>query len=616
MKYKLTLSLSIYLILTASVNAQTGSTGEPVRYVGGVAIDPNLHEGRLRYAIGTESRQTMRANRTHPEYSDENGWTYNHAPDLCYWNGKFYQEYLSNPVDEHISPGQTLIITSADGRNWEKPVVVFPPYKAPAGIKIPDGYNGYMMHQRMGFYIAPDGRLLVLAFYGHSEDPFHEGGIGRVVREAYNDGTYGPIYFIRYSSHAKWNESNTSFPFYTRSEDKGFVDACNALLSDKLKTMQWWDEDRGLDGFYSIKEAGSAFNYYHRKDGKITGLWKRSLSALSDDGVHFSTPVKCKTLIMAGGKMWGQATRDGRYAICYNPIELDEYRYPLVVITGDDGIIYDNMVLVQGEVPPRRFMGRWKDFGPCYMRGILEGNGNPPGNDMWLTYSMNKEDIWISRIPLPVRYSVEGNVSDNFNDYEPGGAVTDWNLYCPGWAPVEVVDFPSAKNKSLLLKDKDPYDYARAIRVFKETDKADIEFRIRAEKTGKEPFEVEITDRYGNRPVRIKFDFDGKIKASDGSKEASLMQFNPGEWYDLKVTVNANPFGSYELSVNGKVLLKNAALAEAVKSVERISFRTGAYRDQPNRSTPNQDPAPPLEGADLPVQESIYYLDDLKIISE
>ena len=102
-------------MMIGSINpsaAQTGSINEPIRYVGGVTIDPNVHEGRLRYAIGTESRQTMRANRTHPEFSDDYGWTYNHAPDLCYWNGKFYQEYLSNPVDEHIAPGQTLIITS------------------------------------------------------------------------------------------------------------------------------------------------------------------------------------------------------------------------------------------------------------------------------------------------------------------------------------------------------------------------------------------------------------------------------------------------------------------------------------------------------------------------
>jgi len=563
-----------------------------------------------------ESRQVLRANRTHPELAEDFGWTYNHAPDLCYWNNKFYLEYLSNPVDEHIAPGHTLIVTSSDGRNWGKPVEVFPPYKAPAGVKIPDGYTGYMMHQRMAFYIAPNGRLLILAFYGHTEDPFNKGGIGRVVREAYKDGTFGPVYFIRYTSHAAWNESNTSYPLYTRSEDKGFVDACNALLADKLKTMQWWDEDKGLDGFYVMNEGGSAFNYYHRKDGKVTGLWKRSLSALSDDGIHFSTPVKCNTLLMPGGKMWGQATEDGRYAICYNPIELDEYRYPLIVITGDDGIIFDNMVLVQGEVPPRRFMGRWKDFGPCYMRGILEGNGNPPGNDMWLTYSMNKEDIWISRISVPIRYAIEENVNDNFNKLETGGSVPDWNIYSPKWAPVEVAEFPTASNKSLYLSDSDPYDYARAIRVFRESIKAEIEFSICPASIGDAPLEIDVTDRFGNRPVRLNFNHDGNIKAFKGDKEISLKPFTKDKWYKVRLTVDASPAGSYTLLIDGIEYIKSAPLSEAVKSVERISFRTGAYRNLPNRKTPNQKEMPPLDGADNQVPVSGYYLDDVKIKSE
>jgi len=605
------LILSLSLVYTGF--AQTGSVNEPIRYLGGVTIDPNVHEGRLRYAIGTESRQTVRVNRTHPELAEGFGWTYNHASNLCYWNGKFYQQYLSNPVDEHIAPGQTLVTTSVDGRMWEKPEVVFPPYIAPEGVKIPEGYSGYMMHQRMGFYIAPDGRLLVLAFYGHAEDPFLKGGIGRVVREAYKDGTYGPIFFIRYSSHTNWNESNTSYPFYDKSEDKGFVDACNILLADKLKTMQWWDEDHGLDGFYSITNAGSAFNYYHRKDGKVTGLWKRSLCALSDDGIHFSQPVKSPTLIMAGGKMWGQATEDGRFAICYNPIELDEYRYPLIVISGDDGIIYDNMLLVQGEVPPRRFMGRWKDFGPCYIRGIIEGNGDPPGNDMWLTYSMNKEDIWVSRVPIPIRYSIEGNIYDSFNDLETGGAVLDWNIYSPKWSPVEVVEYPSATNKSILLQDQDPYDYARAIRVFEETKKAEIEFRILPKQTDHGLLEIDVCDRYGNRPIRIRFDVDGNIKAIDGCDEIKIQSYDANTWYTMKISAEAGPYGIFSLSINGRQVLKDAKLAEAVKSVERISFRTGEYRDQPTRRTPNQKPAPPLIGADDPVPLAEFFLDDFSV---
>ena len=124
-----------------TVSAQTGSVNEPIRFIGGQSVDPYVHEGRLRYAIGTESRQTMRANRTHPELSDDHGWTYNHGANLCYWNNRFYQHYLSNPADEHMPPGQTLVLTSADGRNWSKPEVVFPPYTAPPGVKIPDGYT-------------------------------------------------------------------------------------------------------------------------------------------------------------------------------------------------------------------------------------------------------------------------------------------------------------------------------------------------------------------------------------------------------------------------------------------------------------------------------------------
>lgn len=605
-----------YISTVINSAAQTGSEYEPIRYVGGISIDPKVHEGRLRYAIGVESRQTVRVNRTHPEWVEGCGWTYNHASNLAYWNDTFYQQYLSNPIDEHIAPGQTLVTTSGDGRTWSKPIIVFPPYEPQPGIQLPEGASGYMMHQRMGFYVAPSGRLLVLAFYGHAENPFKEGGIGRVVREAYKDGSYGPIYFIRYSSHTNWNESNTSYPFFKTSDDQGFVAACEALLADRLKTLQWWDEDRGLDGFYTVKRAGSALSYYHREDGKVVALWKRSICAISSDqGITFSVPVRIPTLTMAGGKIWGQNTDDGRYALVYNPIELDEYRYPLIIVSGYDGIIYNDMLLVQGEVPPRRFYGRWKDFGPCYTRGIVEGNGNPPGNDMWVTYSMNKEDMWVSRIPLPIRYRVEGSVHDDFDDMEPGGNVEEWNIYAPLWAPAGVVDFPSAGNRSLELQDQDPYDYARAIRVFDEDNLVEVRMRVMAKQSDTGMLEIDVVDRYGNRPVRLSFTEEGNIKAVDGHKDIKLKTYIADKWYDLKITVEAKPFGNYSLSIDGTSVINKARLAEAVLSVERLSFRTGPYRELPNRHTPNQEPGPPLQGADNPVALAKFYIDDVQIAS-
>ena len=586
--------------------SQTGTPAEPVRYVGGEICNPRLHDGGFRYVIGTENIQVMRANRADGAVADPNvadsvntiGWTYNHAPNLTYWKGKFYLEYLSNPKDEQQPPGHTLLVTSTDGRNWGKPFVVFPMYKAPKGVTIPKPYYGYIMHQRMGFYTAPNGRLLVVGFYGHSYNPFKEGGIGRVVREMKADGTMGPIYFVRYSSHAGWNETNTAYPFFERSKDKGFKEACRALLSDKLKTLQWIDEDRGLDGFYALKDSINrvqATNYFHRRDGKVVALWKWSYAALSpDEGQSWSTPVRCPSLIMAGGKQWGQRTADGRYALAFNPIETQPYRYPLTMMTSDDGIVFDSIGVVHGEVPPRRFMGENKDFGPCYVRGITEGEQTPPGNDMWLTYSVNKEDIWVSRIQLPARTTWSGPVDDNFDNVAVGGAVPNWNIYRPQWCQVSVDD-----NHHLRLDDEDPYDYARAIRVFEESRKVSIGFDLNVAEEHDEPFEVDVTDRHGARAVSLSF-HKGQITMAG----KPCGNYKVGEWQRVSICIDGN-----QVEVNGVAL----AQLHAVKSVERLSFRTGSYRCLPDRNTPNQDPAPPLPGCDKKVALSRYLIDQVSI---
>jgi hypothetical protein len=595
--------------------AQTGSVNEPVRYVGGVTIHQQAHDGQLRPAVGVESFEVLRANRRHPERADNFGWTYNHAPMIAWWNGRYYIEYLSNPLGEHIAPGQTLLTTSIDARHWEFPQVVFPVYE----LRPPDKKGQAMMHQRMGFYIAPDGRLLVMAFYGHAPNPFGRGGIGRVVREIYKDGSFGPIYFLRYNARSGWGESNTGFPFYQHSQDAGFVAACDAMLANRLMREQWWDEEHLYDGdFFSVKSHGSqeAFNWYHRKDGKLVGLWKWSRAALSsDEGQTWSRPVKVPTLVMAGAKITGRRTSDGRYALIYNPAEAYDgyHRWPLAIMTGDDGIIFDNMLCVQTEVPARRFAGRAKDFGSQYNRCIEEGNGNTPGPDLWVTYSMNKEDIWISRIPIPVRETVTGPVHDTFDNMQTDGAVVDWNIYSGKWTPVRIVDFPSPTNKSLELSDKDPYDYARALRVFPESKKVTLSLKVCPKQNSNGRLEIDVVDRFGNRPVRLAFAENGKITAVGGAAAVDVAPYELARWYTLDLTVDVAA-GTYRLSLDGKPLPKELTFAEYVKSVERLSLRTGAYRTEPTRSTPRDlqpdftDPNP-----DDPEPVATYAVDDVVI---
>jgi hypothetical protein len=610
-------SLLVAFILSsaAPVHAQTGGKYEPVRYIGGVSINPAPHDGGLRPPIGVANQQVFRANRTHPELADGFGWTYNHAPMLAYWNGKFYLEYISNPVDEHIAPGHTLLTTSADGRVWTKPQVIFPEYQPPPKTPMPEGCEGYMMHQRMGFYVAPNGRLLASGFYGHAEDPFKEGGIGRVVREIHRDGSFGPIHFIRYTRHADWNESNTSYPFYKHSTDAGFVEACESLLLNKLMTLQWKDEDPGPIGFYPVDEEVEALSFYHRKDNKVTALWKWSMAALSEDeGATFSRPIKCQTLTMDGGKVWGQRLSDGRFALAFNPTTYSEHRYPLAIVTGDDGILFNDMLCIHGEVPPRRFFGRWKDFGPQYVRGIEEGNGVPPDGAFWIAYSVNKEDMWVSRTPVPVRWEVKGAVSDNFENSEIDGLIPDWNTYSTLWAKPRVVECPGA-GKCLELRDEDPYDYAKAVRVFQDGVKANISFYVRAHQLGAAPLEIEIQDCYGNRPVRLRFDEDKRIRMCGAGEIHDIQSYEPDRWKRVDISVDAAGFGAFSLNIDSAPVITNAPLAECVKSVERLVFRTGAYRDEPTRQTINELEHSPLENADEQAPLSVFQLNDVSAIS-
>jgi len=164
-KSRYQLLISILFVVLFAVNPQINLGAkyleEPVLYIGKVKTSNSdykngYHDGQMRLAIGVQNYQILRANRTHPEWSDGLGWTYNHAPMLAYFavrhgqahNGQFYCAYLTNPTGEHIPPGVTMLSRSTDGKNWTKPVVLFPIYfTANENASIVFKY----MHQRVGF---------------------------------------------------------------------------------------------------------------------------------------------------------------------------------------------------------------------------------------------------------------------------------------------------------------------------------------------------------------------------------------------------------------------------------------------------------------------------------
>ncbi|MCB0474128.1 MAG: hypothetical protein KDC69_00560 [Flavobacteriaceae bacterium] len=621
---------------------------EPIVYSEGLQPDAKYFDGGLPHAVGVHNYQAFRANRVHPtEIGSDTGWTYNHQPYLCYWNGKFYLEYLSGQFQEHTPPTRVLLMTSENGKDWSAPEIIFPIYDLPE-IKTAKGYlpagTKAVMHQRMGFSVAPNGKLLASGFYSYCLTPRHSPnagqGIGRVVREIKKDGSYGPIYFIRYNRWNGYNETNTNFPFYKSSKDPEFLKACEALLADKLITLQWWEEDRGKDGFFTAdpgdvkgaayfnetittsKGAGKALSFFHRPDNIVVGIWKNQWSALSkDDGRSWTPFTRNKTLSPTGAKVWGQKLDDGRYALVHDQTAGFRNRYPMVVMVSDDGHDFDRMFSVRGDIPLRRYQGIHKRIGAQYFRGIVEGNGNPPGDELWVTYSVNKEDIWVSEINVPIQGHVSTNVDQNFNEVNDIQDLTLWNLYVPQWAPISLVEDPNTQNKVLELRDEDPYDYAKAERIFPKSKKVEIDFDLKTIVSQQgHALEIEIQNQGTGRPIRLRID-KRELMFDRHQVGPESIDYKVGVWANIKLDIDVEN-KIYNVFYNGKLVRKEIPFANdvAVSSVERIVFRTGPYRGYTDAlfATQGAPAAGGLTIEDLPAsgikeKPCVYWIDNVKI---
>jgi hypothetical protein len=609
------LKVKIYIILIVIIGLSLNvSAQDTVRYTGNTVASVDYHNGRLTPVIGVHSMQIFRANREHPEQADGFGFTYNHQPMLAYWNNTFYVEYLSDKVGESVPPGQTLLITSKDGATWSKPTVIFPQYKIPDGTT-KEGHPGVakdlyaVMHQRMGFYTAKSKRLLVLGFYGicldAHDDPNDGKGIGRVVREVYPNGKFGPIYFIHYNP--KWNESNTSYPFYKTSKDKGFVQACDELMATPLMMMQWQEEtDRG-DPLIPLHKDYKAFNFYHLPDGRVAGLWKYALTAISkDNGKTWpANASRAPRFVTSNAKIWGQRTSDGKYVTVYNP---SEFRWPLAASVSQDGLNYTNLLLVNGEIPTMRYGGNYKSYGPQYTRGIIEGNGTPPDGKLWVTYSMNKEDIWVSSIPVPLTETSTVQADENFDALPAGKELEKWNTYSSLWAPVSIDKAPDG-SRALALKDWDKFDYAKAERVIPESKKLIADFTIIPAQNNTGMLDIEFQNAAGDAALRLTFDSTGVFRAKTGYRSKSMMKYVANQAYHITIKANTDT-RFYTVNVNGKDVLTNLFFAP-VLSVERVVFRTGDVRRFPTADTPtDQDYDQPNPGE--PAPPAAFYIKSFK----
>ncbi len=501
-------------------------------------IDWCLPDGGLPPAAGVRNTEVFRATQEASVSADGKGYTYNHHVDMACWKGRLYVAWSSGERDEDIWPWREVYSTSRDGVTWSAPAELFP--------------QGTSNPLRMHFFHASNGRMLAISGLRRGETTLTDKNRDTlIVREIRSDYSLGPCFTLLTPTLAG--------DAYTNSDDRGFVDACNALLANRpyLEQQDYgsllgdrrmkWHDCGGKD--MTLK----AMSLFHRKGGALVGICKKGWVTIStDEGDSWSKPVCPSSLVTGTGKVWGQRTADGRFALLYNPDK--SKRFPLVIVTGDDGVAFHDMRVVHGELPLQRYAGKNKNVGPQYVRGISEWSSDGTWIDdaVWVVYSVNKEDIWVSRIPLVAHSDA-------------------WNIYSPKWAPVAVLD------DGVSLDDRDPYDYARAMRLFPARKKVTVSFDVSAPRAGDAPLEIELLGGSASRcPVRW---------------ELQRRDFTGGR-LSCRVEADART-GKFTLYKLDKPITKDAPLAESVAAFTGLSFRTGPSRpiiDRAKTSVTNDSP--------------------------
>ena len=327
--------------------------------------------------------------------------------------------------------------------------------------------------------------------------------------------------------------------------------------------------------------AGKAFDFYRRPDDVIVGIWKNQYASLSpDNGMTWTPMAKNKTLMTTGAKTWGQKTADGRYVIVHNQSATMRNRFPMAALVGDDGHIFDKIYSLSGEVPPRRYKGLYKNPGLQYFRGITEGYGNPPGDHLWITFSVNKEDIWVTHARVPISGSVNDEVNEDFENILSVQDLELWNIYMPTWAPVTIQRDPATNNSYLQLRDEDPYNYASVTRIFPQDSKKTIEFKFQGKRIPQGlAVEIEVQDQKGNRILKLNID---NMWLSFDIERVTLdpIGINSKSWNHLVISIDCVE-NTYTATLNGELTRKDIPLNDRspTDQVERIVFRTGPHRN-------------------------------------
>jgi hypothetical protein len=582
-----------------------------------------------------------------PKGQDGSTSSFRHNATLTYVNGLFYCVYRASAVSEDTRGTALFFSTSANGIDWDNHGCISPMAEINDTLQL-DDWNGdawkygWVEHPWHIFKVPGTNRVLVrytseMRFRDHDNNTVRANFI-----EVRPDGTAGPAFLYE---DARFNPNDgVMWPDFPSVDDMDQEIADGAHWFMQYATPNAYvDVDEYTHYGDCLFDGPTWLYHYHRwftrPDGVIVGINEDGVALTSDSGRTWTQKASHGLSLNFNAKLFLGWNSNDVLTLVGNVS--GSGRAPAVLMRSSDGITFDTLMTPVVTMNHKKYSGGSKTSGFNYADGPTEGFTDPmPDGDFWYVITYNKEEVWVGRVEVPITSGEKEPVWDSFEGHAKGSFVAGWNVHRPVWCPTDITAAPDDQNNNVLrIRDEDPWDRAVAERVFPESTHAVVQFEINPsqDNTGYaspvkefpaafnwEPYtlgnwlEIEVQSWNHQRPVRLYFATDGKLKAVDGSDTVDVMDYAAGQWYTIKIEADCNN-DTYTLWVDGQEKRAGAAFADTATTLERLTFRTGKYvvEDGPSGSSIGYaacSDCGDLPHANDPVPLQEWFVDDVNLL--
>lgn len=305
---------------------------------------------------------------------------------LTHFKGTYYCMWQQSERDEDTPDSRVMLSVSSDGKSWSDPSVLVQP--AEDYFASPGGWlrSGDTLTALVNYIYAPDRSDGGKVCYISTAD-----GISwtapcpvRMADGAPVEGIFEqdplPLPGGRITGAVHFRSGNVLCPVYT-DDPSGVKGWKKAAFPE--------GEGRPIEPSQYVTEDGTLVMFMRDQKSSFVKLYSIS----KDKGESWTAPMKTD-IPDSRSKQCAGNLPDGKAFWVGNPTG-SKSRRALVLATSGDGYLFDRAFLLAGpgDLPGRRKEGRYKTSGYNYPKATLIGD------ELWVSLSVNKEDVVLVRIP-------------------------------------------------------------------------------------------------------------------------------------------------------------------------------------------------------------------------